>query len=164
VVGLLVEVEFVPIYAGQPLFSDVQQLLEAAGFRLAAIKQHEEFSPFRGPIGARGKGFVLSGEALFLRRSEEMETTVADVDRRYVMLHKLAFTSIMFDRLEYALSVLDAARALKPSRAIQERLEQQTYIRFLQEMQNAAAALPPVKPPTFGESMSFEDAQARFRV
>jgi FkbM family methyltransferase len=164
VLGLLVEVEFVPIYQGQELFADIQRLLEAEGFRLTAIMQHEEFSPFRGPIGARAGGFVLSGEALFLRRWETLKPAVPDVDRRYLMLHKLAFISVMFERLEYALLVLDAAKRLSPSPWLVHRLEERPYFVFLHQMLDAVAALPAAWPRTMAEAMTFEQAQARFKV
>ncbi len=164
VLGVRVEVEFVPIYRGQPLFRQVQEALEGLGFRLAEVEVNEEFSPHRGPSGARGRGFVLSGDALFLRRFETLAGAVASVEQRYVMLHKLAFVAVMFERLEYALQVLDAADRLRPPPALKKQLESLSYYAFLREMLAAAAALPPVRPPTMGEAMTFEQAQARFRA
>jgi FkbM family methyltransferase len=164
ILGLVVEVEFVPIYQGQELFPDIQRLLEAEGFRLTAIMLHGGFSPFRGPIGARASGFVLSGDALFLRRWEMLETAVPDVDRRYLMLHKLAFISVMFERLEYALMVLEATKRLSPSRRLVHHLEERAYFIFLNQMLDAVAALPAARPRTMAEAMTFEEAQARFKV
>ena len=164
ILGLVVEVEFVPIYQGQELFPDIQRLLEAEGFRLTAIMLQEEFSPFRGTIGARAAGFVLSGNALFLRRWEMLETAVPDADRRYLMLDKLAFISVMFERLEYALMVLDATKRLSPSKRLVHRLEERAYFTFLNQMLDAVAALPAARPRTMAEAMTFEEAQARFNV
>lgn len=39
VVAVYVEMEFIPIYEGQPLFSDVHRFLESEGFHLADIKR-----------------------------------------------------------------------------------------------------------------------------
>lgn len=163
VIGVQLEAEFVPIYEGQELFRDLQPMLEDAGFRLAGLELHDGSSSFRGRIGARARGFLSSGDALFLRRWETLEDAVPDVDRRYMMLHKLAFASIVFERLEYALEVLQAADRLRPSPAVVESLEERGYFRFLRELRDAVAALPQKLPPTMREAMTFEEAQARFK-
>jgi FkbM family methyltransferase len=163
ILGLMVEVEFVQLYEGQELFHHIQSLLEHAGFRLTRIITNEEFSPFRGPIGARGRGFVLAGEALFLRRLETLKDLKSD-DERYAYLHKLAFISIMFECLEYASQVLNEADRLTPSQSLMQELGQRRYFKFLREMVTAIAGLPPEYLLTMEEAMTFRDAQARFKA
>lgn len=162
ILGLMVEVEFVQIYEGQELFHHIQLLLEHAGFRLTRIMTNEEFSPFRGPIGARARGFVLSGEALFLRRLETFKDVKSD-DEGYLYLHKLAFISIMFGCLEYAIQVLNEADRLVPSQSVMRELGQRRYFKFLRETVAAVAALPPEYPLTMKEALTFEEAQRRFK-
>jgi FkbM family methyltransferase len=165
ILGLLVEVEFAPIYKDQPLFGDIQKLIENSGFRLAGITLHGhgQYSPYRGPIPARGRGFVLSGEALALRRVETLVELITDVDQLYLMLQKLAFISVMFERLEYALQVLELAKRLSPSTDLLTRLDERAYCVFLRQMLETVASLPQTRPPTMGEVMTFDEAQARFK-
>ncbi len=163
VLGLLVEVEFVPIYENQPLFHEVQSFLESAGFYFVGLDFHEEYSPFRERTGARGRGFLLSGEALFLRRWDRLTPEVADPDALYLMLHKLAFISVMFDRLEYALQVLQQADKIAPSPQMKVKIGERVYFRFLQELREVVGAMPPAFPRTMREAMTFEEAQSRFK-
>jgi FkbM family methyltransferase len=163
ILGLMVEIEFVQIYEGQELCHDVQSLLEDAGFRLVRINTNEEFSPLRAPIGARARGFVLAGEALFLRRLESLKEIGTD-DQRYVSLYKLAFISVAFGCLEYAIQVLNEADRLKPSQSVVQELGQRRYFAFLREMVAAVAELPREYPLTMKEAMTFREAQARFKV
>jgi FkbM family methyltransferase len=163
VLGLIVEIEFVQIYEGQELFHNIQSLLEDAGFRLTRISTNEEFSPFRGPIGSRARGFILAGEALFLRRLETLKDMASD-DERYVLLYKLAFISVTFGCLEYAIQVLNEADRLRPSQSVAQQLGQRQYFTFLREMIAAVAELPHEYPLTMKEAMTFQDAQARFKV
>ena len=48
---VLVEMAFVPIYQGQPLFEEVHGLLEACGLRLAGFKNQID-EPYRQPLFA----------------------------------------------------------------------------------------------------------------
>lgn len=60
-----VEVEFIPIYAGQPLFSDVDSFLRNAGFSLFDLRRHWWKRDVDADILSRGQ--MVFADALFLR-------------------------------------------------------------------------------------------------
>lgn len=65
VLGLKVEVEFLELYRGQPLFADVDSFLRARGFELADLRRvywkRAEFTAFPG------KGQLVFGDALYFK-------------------------------------------------------------------------------------------------
>ncbi len=65
VLGLKVEVEFLELYCGQPLFADVDAFLRARGFELADLRRvywkRAEFTAFPG------KGQLVFGDALYFK-------------------------------------------------------------------------------------------------
>ncbi len=62
------EVEFSPIYQGQPLFPDVQAFLNARGFDLIDITVQTRYS-YRVPSGIKSDDRLIWGDAIFFRRS-----------------------------------------------------------------------------------------------
>jgi FkbM family methyltransferase len=69
VVGIRVEVEFAPMYAGQPLFADVDGWLRARGFQLFDL---ERYRARRAAVhvDVPTSGQLLWGQALYLRTHE----------------------------------------------------------------------------------------------
>lgn len=67
VIGVEVEVEFVPIYKGQPLFADICAYLNGLGFELFDIKR---CNWIRHPEVDQARGQIVFGDALFLRPPE----------------------------------------------------------------------------------------------
>lgn len=59
------EVEFVPLYIGQPLFSDVDAFMRQQGFTLRGIRRTywRESAEYRHPYG----GQIIHGDVLYLR-------------------------------------------------------------------------------------------------
>jgi FkbM family methyltransferase len=157
------EAEFVPIYRGQNLFGDLHSFLEEFHFGLAHVAMHDGFSSTRGPIGARGRGFCFGSDVLFLRQWQSLEAATADVDERWVMLHKLAFIAVLHGFIEYALEVIEVADRLSVGAAVVAASSQLTYFKFLQQLRDAVASLPGEYPPTIGQISSFEQLQARFK-
>jgi FkbM family methyltransferase len=164
VLGVYIEAEFMPIYKGQRRFTDLQPFLEKLGFQLADLKLHDGYSSYRAPIGARAEGFLFGSDALFLRRWESINDSVPDAGARYVMLRKLAFTAVLFHRLEYALEVLAQADRLTVPTDLRAVLSARTYDTFLQRLQQTVDAMPLRRPPHMAEAMSFEESQARFKA
>lgn len=68
VLGLKVEVEFLELYHGQPLFADVDSFLRARGFELADLRRvfwkRAEFTAYPG------KGQLVFGDALYVRSAD----------------------------------------------------------------------------------------------
>jgi FkbM family methyltransferase len=65
-IGLEVEVEFVPLYEGQPLFSEIEIFLREGGFDLYGLKRHRwKLNDGTGCTREKG-GRLVFGDALFL--------------------------------------------------------------------------------------------------
>jgi hypothetical protein len=94
------------------------------------------------PVGARAKGFLAFGDALFLRRIDSVKSIARSTNEQHLMLLKLAFVALNFGYLEYALLVLDAAEQTKPDSVLSGRLMSRDCYRLLYELRQAAEALP----------------------
>ncbi len=78
VLGLEIEVEFAPMYAGQPLFPEVDQFVRQCGFELYDLKRYFWKRGTTGPHDAR-KGQLICGDALYFRSPEQV-MSMPDVD------------------------------------------------------------------------------------
>jgi len=141
-IALATEIEFHPMYEGQALFSGIFDFALRHGFYFAGFTYLQEISPKRMPVGARAKGFLAFGDALFLRRIDSVKSIARSPNEQHLMLLKLAFVALNFGYLEYALLVLDAAEQAKPDRALSGRLMSRDCYRLLDELRRAAQALP----------------------
>ena len=141
-IALATEIEFHPMYEGQALFSDIFDFALRHGFYFAGFTYLQEISPKRMPVGARAKGFLAFGDALFLRRIDSVRSIARSPNEQHLMLLKLAFVALNFGYLEYALLVLDAAEQAKPDPALSARLMRRDCYRLLHELRRAAEALP----------------------
>jgi len=141
-VALATEIEFHPMYEGQALFSGIFDFALSHGFYFAGFTYLQEISPKRMPIGARAKGFLAFGDALFLRRIDSVNSIAGSSDEQHLMLLKLAFVALNFGYLEYALLVLEAAEQMRPDPGLRARLMARDCYRLLYELCAAAKALP----------------------
>jgi FkbM family methyltransferase len=141
-IALATEIEFHPMYEGQALFSGIFDFALRHGFYFAGFTYLQEISPKRMPVGARAKGFLAFGDALFLRRIDSVKSIARSPNEQHLMLLKLAFVALNFGYLEYALLVLDAAEQAKPDRALSARLMSRDCYRLLHELRRLAQALP----------------------
>jgi FkbM family methyltransferase len=141
-IALATEIEFHPMYEGQALFSGIFDFALRHGFYFAGFTYLQEISPKRMPVGARAKGFLAFGDALFLRRIDSVKSIARSPNEQHLMLLKLAFVALNFGYLEYALLVLDAAEQANPDRALSARLMSRDYCRLLHELHRAAESLP----------------------
>ncbi len=99
VIGLRVEVEFIEMYEGQPLFADVDAYLRDLGFVLFDLSRHR-FRRRHYPPAVKTRGQLIYGHALYLRDWR----AGGNPDRRLVKLAALAALSGFPD---YALEVID---------------------------------------------------------
>jgi FkbM family methyltransferase len=81
--GCEVEVEFNPLYQGQPLFSDVDAFLRAEGFSLWQLKDPCSYSETKGNVGLRGK--LHWANAVYFRDFHEMEANEGQWDRFLIL-------------------------------------------------------------------------------
>ena len=67
VVGVLAEVAFTPIYENQPLFGEINEFLNSAGYTLMDIYKGVELTNSRERVGARAKRQLSWSDALFFK-------------------------------------------------------------------------------------------------
>lgn len=152
------EVEYQPLYQGQRLFSDMLVFARAHGFHFLRIFHHGPGSFFRGPIGWRGSGFSVSGDAIFVKDAQKV-VEAHPAPRRSLM--KLAFLAVHFENIEYALQCLAAAETL-PASPEDEALAARSYVQFLHEMRRLYDAEEKINAPSFSDLFSAEESFARF--
>ena len=134
------------MYKNQPLFGDILKFLTDLGFHFAGFTYLQEISTFRGPVGFRGKGFPGFGDALFLRRLDEISKMTADMGERRLLLRKLSFIALNFGFTEYALDALLAAEETADRTGSSSR----AYDTFLDEMWIAYRKAEPLYPRFLG--------------
>lgn len=151
VLAIVTEVELVSMYQGQPLLGDVLQLMNAYGFHFGGFTKLHEVSQYRAPVGLRGKAFPGFGDALFIRKIETFDSMGLSKSELFLKATKLAFISLVFSHVEYALKSLQLATSLRHEvqSDILERLEARTYCRFLQQVETVVGQVEQVYPPIF---------------
>lgn len=93
------EVEFAPLYLGQPMFADVDAELRSRGFMLARFPQmhawrrgtrvrNDRRAPGPAPLS---EGQLIHGDVLYFRRPETMQSATAAEQDRLIKLGLLAF-------------------------------------------------------------------------
>lgn len=162
VVAVAVEVEFHRIYKEQKLFGDILELMDESGFHFVKfIAPRQPVSPYRAPIGLRGDGFHLYDEALFLRKVPALEALEADAGTRNLLLKKLAFVSIVYKQIEYALQCLEAARKFAGDSGNGDK-DEPAYLSFLGDLEIEINKVPREWPRSFASKFTLADSKARF--
>lgn len=108
--GVEVEVEFVEMYKGQPLFADIDSHLRERGFQLLDIEPHR----WKRRTGMRlggSRGQLVFGEALYLRDAADVARILgsyADPAERRAKAARALAVAIVFGYLDYAEEVFEA--------------------------------------------------------
>lgn len=136
VVGIVCEVEMIPMYSNQPLLGDILNFATRNGFIFSGFTMLYEVSPFRARVGLRGKAIPGFGDALFLRDIAGLTERDYSADQLYVMLSKLAFIAMSFGYVEYALAARRKAKLFgdKVSPAVKHQLQLLNYSKFLDQL------------------------------
>jgi FkbM family methyltransferase len=140
--ALATEIEFHPMYKDQSLFSDIFDFALRHGFHFVGFTYLQEISPNRLPLGARAKGILGFGDALFFRSIASVQSIARSQNELYLMLLKLAFIALNFGHLEFALQVVDSADEAKPDPAFRNRVFARDCYRLLYELKKAVGELP----------------------
>jgi FkbM family methyltransferase len=157
--ALATEIEFHPMYKNQALFAEIFNFALKHGFHFVGFTYLQEISPRRLPLGARAKGVLAFGDALFFRNIESVRSIATSPNDLYVKLMKLAFISMNFGYLEYAVQVLEAAAQANPDADLRDRLLKRDCFKFLAELQDAVARLP-TDLPHFDRSLMIRERKA----
>lgn len=116
-VGIEVEVEFIPLYKGQPVFADVDNFLREQGYELFDLARHF----WRRPVaaGAKGsyRGQLVFADALYFASPDLFSTTVAqykDEQERTRKFIRAISVVLTYGYYDYALLLCDQASAVNP--------------------------------------------------
>jgi len=110
-VAVLTEVAFIPIYKDQPLFKDIDEYLIKHGFIFCRFyAEHADMSPYRAPIGARGKGLMVAADAIYLKSPEYICNGDETNEEKNRMLLKLSYVALSYGMLEYSLKCIKLAK------------------------------------------------------
>jgi len=142
VLAIATEIEFHPMYQGQPLFSAILDLANECGFHFAGFTYLQEISPHRAPVGQRAKGFVAFGDAIFLRSLETLASMCETPEDHSLKALKLAFISSNFGYLEYGLQALEQAAQRSGVEVFADPRSAPNYLQFLKSLRCAAAEMP----------------------
>jgi FkbM family methyltransferase len=108
-----VEVEFVPLYEDQPLFSDVEAFLKRFGFQLFDLNSRY-WKRKAGKDCGNPKGQLVCADALFLRTSESFLSMLQAGGRansRQKLLRALSLCAF-YGYIDYALELLEGSKDL----------------------------------------------------
>ena len=160
-VAAMCEISFFQFYASQHLFDELVTSLRQRGFFVARFLPHGyDWQTFRTGIGWRGTGFTAHGDTLFFR---DIDHVVQHASQPFLALLKLAFVSISFGNISYALRCLTEAYKQPDSQAL-ALADKVRFIRFLDEMYRLHQETQHIYPLRFSHVWSVEKSLARFDV
>ena len=113
VLGLEIEVEFLPLYHGQPLFSDVDQYVRSLGFELFELRP-TQWKYAQGNADD-SPGQIAFADALYFRSFDSLTWHESDASRRLAVMIVLAH---LHHRPDFAAYLAERGRALPSATAI----------------------------------------------
>ena len=108
--GAEVEVEFLPLYKSQPLFSELETCLRDYGFELFDIKRHyEKRVQYRDLYQVKGQ--LVCGDALFLKNCKRFMKDIAtgDAEKAKARILKSIAICHLYRLIDYALEITEQA-------------------------------------------------------
>ncbi|MBM3556533.1 MAG: FkbM family methyltransferase, partial [Alphaproteobacteria bacterium] len=155
--ALQIEVEFLEIYRGQPLFGDICRRLGEFGFEFTRFVQMGRTFTRPLPIGLRAALTDSAAEALFIKRLDH--PSIDDRARA-----KLAFIAIVFGHHDIAWSCLDALPAGRLDTWSGADRAGRRIARFLAAYDAARKATPGFRTWTFTDKWPIAESVDRFGV
>jgi hypothetical protein len=148
-VAVICETEYVEFRTGQKTFFDIGNFLKSDFYFAGFLGDTYNYSPFRAPLGFRGRGIPFIADALFLKKKEKC------IDSH--SLAKLAFLAFAYGFIEYG---FHTAQTIESS-VLQAR--QAEYMIFIKLLLNELDSAEPVYKPTFTDiNPTAEDAGRRY--
>ena len=108
--GIEVEVEFLPLYQNQPLFSELEIFLRNFGFELFDIKRHfEKRVEYRDIYQAKGQ--LVCGDALFLKSCKRFiqDISTQNDEKIRAKILKSILVCYLYRLIDYALEITEKA-------------------------------------------------------
>jgi FkbM family methyltransferase len=122
-----VEVEFLEMYKGQPLFSDVDQYLRGQGFELVDMNKYYARRKILD-LSHSSRGQVLFSDAYYVRTAKSLFETRSDLARKKRDLWKVIVTLCVYGQFDMALEyALDQRGGLSEAETSKLRTAIETY-------------------------------------
>lgn len=155
VLAVLTEVVFHPLRKNQHIFTDISELLSQNGFEfIRFLNLSDSYSNYRAPIGARYRGYNLTGDAIFFKSYQSLRSEFMNEKEFVLAIYKQSFIAINFGQLEYALYLF--SRLEKEGINLDEYhdLNDKKYIRFINDFIRASKSLKNL-PKTYCEQYDY---------
>jgi FkbM family methyltransferase len=114
VFGLEIEVEFAPIYEGQPLFAEVDEYVRSFGFQLMDLRPFTWKRKVGRELGGP-KGQLIFGDSLYFKTVARLMQDIAQLDneaaRRQKVLRCMA-VCLLYGYVDYCAAIWEAAKAM----------------------------------------------------
>lgn len=104
--GIQIEVEFIPLYKNQPLFRNVDEFLDSNNFQLIDLKRY--YWKRSESQNTRGKGEIIFGDALYfikIEKFQELITTI-EIGKAKDKILKFIVLSLVYGMNDYACSLI----------------------------------------------------------
>lgn len=152
VLGICTEIEFQPMYQGQPLAGDILSATHAWGFDFASFIDMYFISNKHVPIGWRGRQQPGFGDALFFQRISRLSQSGLTDEQKFIKLNKLAFIAVSNGHTDIAVAAIFSAEAIGDlvSESLKSELFNQKYGRFIEDMRTLLLNDPQIFPPSLG--------------
>lgn len=142
--GVVTEVHMAEIYENGASFGEVFDFLTKNGFYFVDYLKAVGFHAASSPVGFRGRGFFMEGDALFLKDVGKL-LPAGDERERQRQRIKLSFISLLLMRMDYALVCL---RGVDWADATDEAGRRPKYGDLMKEIAAASVAPWAVLPPS----------------
>ena len=109
ILGVKVEVEFLEIYKGQPLFADVDSYMRVNGYQLMDLKR--TYWKRNDHTSFIGKGQLVFGDALYFKTSEVFFDMLKNTDVSYAQSKTIKFIAacLVYGMRDYAVLLINQA-------------------------------------------------------
>jgi FkbM family methyltransferase len=88
VIGLEIEVEFLPLYHGQPLFGEVDEYVRSLGYELFELRPTQW--KYTEGAGTKSRGQLAFADALYFRTFDSMDWSGSDAARKLLAFIRIA--------------------------------------------------------------------------
>ena len=164
VVAIEVETSFIQIRKNQKLFGEIAALLGTYGFTFVQFTNTHQASPYRAPVGLRGKGNLVVADGLFFRDIDSLCSSIEGEGKLWIKLRKLAMTAILYGHIEYAIKAVGMANSLTPPDTLLSKLKILTWHRFIDKfIAIVDSSVAPLRS-TFADAYSIEESFSRFKA
>lgn len=159
VIAIISEVEFSPLYENQSLFGDIYHFLQKFGFEFVYFDKLKEMSAMPGPISARGRGTHMFADALFIKKTEQIQLDFQNELEQKLAIIKLVFVLINLGHIENAIKLLSTTHALTAVNDDQDLLNIK-YVKFCNDFYLSVCDENNHKNkiPTFSETFMFNES------